>query len=492
MAKPLKSSSAQPIVGPYIEQMVGANKGKLYDLSMDIMSIGRAPDNDIIFPSESVSRCHAFLKRTSSGWLLQDNQSKNGIKKNGDKVQETSLRTGDVIQIGDFVFKFVDPTVSTGEQTASARLRIPRPAPQAPVNAPAVDDAYQALQQRKPNWSTIQFAGGIAALVVISVLIGFKLRTAIGHWLHPESPSAVNAPPRPPAPVEAPPKAVVKETAPPKEIPKEPIDQNNLNEGRVVSEEVLDPKVAPRGSADNQAPPLIDMPPPPPLVLNDNLSKTDLVIQQKKGAARNVTKDLGVYLQEGRDYLKEGDFESAALAFRFALVIDPNNRTAIDGIRAAEFRRKEMPSAQAAVASSAPAAAPSPPAPAATNYSDTRDIPLPPGDRKQQVRTLLKTAQVALNKRSYQEAINNAERARRIEIRGETAYLNEAKQIIDRAKLKQKEDFDPFIARAKEKLKSGDFAGSRLLCEEMLRTDPAYTEARECLAAAVEGMKGKK
>src|SRR5206468_3968391 len=83
----------------------------------------------------------------------------------------------------------------------------------------------------------------------------------------------------------------------------------------------------------------------------DGLLKKDLQI--KKPGTRNVTKDLGVYLQEGRDYLKEGDFESAALAFRFALVIDPNNRTAIEGIRAAEYRRKELPAGETTSAAAA-------------------------------------------------------------------------------------------------------------------------------------------
>jgi Tfp pilus assembly protein PilF len=47
------------------------------------------------------------------------------------------------------------------------------------------------------------------------------------------------------------------------------------------------------------------------------------------------------------------------------------------------------------------------------------------------------------------------------------------------------------MQRAREKLKAGDYQGSRALCEEMLRTDPAYNEAKECLALANQGLKGK-
>jgi hypothetical protein len=147
------------------------------------------------------------------------------------------------------------------------------------------------------------------------------------------------------------------------------------------------------------------------------------------------------------------------------LVIDPNNHTAIEGIRASEYRKREIP----------------------VENNDTRPEP----SKKEQVRTLLKSSRDALSRRSYQEAINLGERVRHIEIQGETAYLNEAKQIIDRAKLKQKEDFEPFMERAREKLKAGDFQGSRALCEEMLRTDPAYSDAKDCLALANQGLKGK-
>jgi hypothetical protein len=111
--------------------------------------------------------------------------------------------------------------------------------------------------------------------------------------------------------------------------------------------------------------------------------------------------------------------------------------------------------------------------------------------RKAKVGNLLKSAVEAYNRRSYQEAIEKAEGARKIELPGSTEYLNEAKQIIDRAKVKQKEDFEPFVQAAMKKLGEKDFKASAGLCEEMLRIDPAYAPAKDCLARSLEGMAGR-
>ena len=48
----------------------------------------------------------------------------------------------------------------------------------------------------------------------------------------------------------------------------------------------------------------------------------------------------------------------------------------------------------------------------------------------------------------------------------------------------QKEEFEPFLIQAKEKYAEGDYNASRDLCEEMVRRDGAYEEAKECVLKA--------
>lgn len=86
-----------------------------------------------------------------------------------------------------------------------------------------------------------------------------------------------------------------------------------------------------------------------------------------------------------------------------------------------------------------------------------------------------------MGNRGYQEAIDLAEQIRKINLKSDQTYLNEAKQIIDRAKIAQKEEFEPFLIQAKEKFAEGDYNATRDLCEEMLKRDAAYEDAKELL-----------
>ena len=158
------------------------------------------------------------------------------------------------------------------------------------------------------------------------------------------------------------------------------------------------------------------------------------------------------------DYLKAGDFDRAAEAFNSAIVIEPNNEIAANGLKAAQAKVKSLD-----------------------------DIPKEldgEQEKRKLVSELFSRAVEAFTNKSYQEAIDTAEKIRKIELKGDTQYLNEAKQIIDRAKMLQKEEFEPFLIQAKEKYAEGDYNASRDLCEEMLKRDPSYDEVKECVGKA--------
>src|SRR5436309_2745692 len=90
-----------------LEMISGKEKGKSYELVSERLSVGRSENNDIVLPSESVSRYHAVFERTEDGrYIVRDNQSKNGVVLNGTPVSESDLQEGDVVQIGTFVFRF--------------------------------------------------------------------------------------------------------------------------------------------------------------------------------------------------------------------------------------------------------------------------------------------------------------------------------------------------------------------------------------------------
>ena len=55
----------------------------------------------------------------------------------------------------------------------------------------------------------------------------------------------------------------------------------------------------------------------------------------------------------------------------------------------------------------------------------------PEQDKRKLVADLFQKAVASFTNKSYQEAIDTAENIRKIELKGDTQYLNEAKQIID-------------------------------------------------------------
>lgn len=118
----MRTSSQQLSAAPTIEQLSGEGKGATFELMSDRITIGRSDNNDVVLPSEAVSRFHASIERDpEGGFLVKDHQSKNGVQVNGITVQESSLRNGDLVQIGTFMFRFHAPIGSELPEVVNER-----------------------------------------------------------------------------------------------------------------------------------------------------------------------------------------------------------------------------------------------------------------------------------------------------------------------------------------------------------------------------------
>lgn len=80
----------------------GPNAGSKFFLDADTTTIGRHPESDIFLDDITVSRKHAQIKRSPTGFELQDVGSLNGTYVNKERVEEADLRSGDEVQIGKF------------------------------------------------------------------------------------------------------------------------------------------------------------------------------------------------------------------------------------------------------------------------------------------------------------------------------------------------------------------------------------------------------
>jgi Nif-specific regulatory protein len=84
----------------------GPLKGERYQLSGERITIGRVSSNDIVLKDSSVSREHCLIKKLDNRFIISDLNSLNGTFVNGKKAENTILKHGDKIHLGDFTFRF--------------------------------------------------------------------------------------------------------------------------------------------------------------------------------------------------------------------------------------------------------------------------------------------------------------------------------------------------------------------------------------------------
>jgi diguanylate cyclase (GGDEF)-like protein len=79
-------------------------------IEKEVTTIGRGRDNDIVLPSDCVSRRHARLEQRDGDVYLIDLASTNGTYINDEPrpVRDRKLQRGDQIKIGDTIFKHLE------------------------------------------------------------------------------------------------------------------------------------------------------------------------------------------------------------------------------------------------------------------------------------------------------------------------------------------------------------------------------------------------
>jgi ABC transport system ATP-binding/permease protein len=127
-AKPVMAASAvpsAPATGAGAATASHREPSVIRRLPTKVLRIGRAPDNDIVVSDLSVSRHHAELRRTASGYQIVDLDSHNGTFVNGQQVGSAPLTEGDIVGIGPSTFRLsgseLQEFVDTGDISLVAR-----------------------------------------------------------------------------------------------------------------------------------------------------------------------------------------------------------------------------------------------------------------------------------------------------------------------------------------------------------------------------------
>jgi pSer/pThr/pTyr-binding forkhead associated (FHA) protein len=86
---------------PLALRVESASAGTATYVVRDTLSIGRAPDNDIVVADSSVSRYHAKVRAITGGVEIEDCGSSNGLVVDGARVARAALVPQESVQLGD-------------------------------------------------------------------------------------------------------------------------------------------------------------------------------------------------------------------------------------------------------------------------------------------------------------------------------------------------------------------------------------------------------
>jgi two-component system, NtrC family, response regulator HydG len=91
----------------YLTILTGPRAGTNFPLDTRRTTlIGRGTDCHISLPDPLCSRVHATLTSTADGWIIRDDESRNGTLVNGQKIDEATVVDGNTIRVGSAEFEF--------------------------------------------------------------------------------------------------------------------------------------------------------------------------------------------------------------------------------------------------------------------------------------------------------------------------------------------------------------------------------------------------
>jgi ABC-type multidrug transport system ATPase subunit len=108
--------------GAALSSEISATSGLAPIALRDGLIIGRGADASAVLPDASVSRRHALLRRTESGWRVEDLGSRSGTFLNGRLFKAEELVFGDLLRIGPFSLRFDGRFLLETAGTTGARL----------------------------------------------------------------------------------------------------------------------------------------------------------------------------------------------------------------------------------------------------------------------------------------------------------------------------------------------------------------------------------
>jgi hypothetical protein len=164
---------ARPARTDYVDSMPRLIiSGTAHELTEDLITIGRGPDNMIVINDPSVSTHHAQLHGAGETYRLKDLDSTNGTRVNDLPVGETALRFGDRIRFGAAEARY-EPDVSGSQPLPRPEKIIACSADLSAVPADFINASPfpHQKEEKDPFRTAIFIALAVLALVFLGSMI---------------------------------------------------------------------------------------------------------------------------------------------------------------------------------------------------------------------------------------------------------------------------------------------------------------------------------
>lgn len=123
-------------------ELIPCGGGEAIPLYEASVTVGRNPSNDVCIPLGFISGTHCRLEFRDGTWHVFDENSRNGVKINGEKRASGSLKSNDVLSLG------------------SARYRLVYARPSDSSHSPSLSESLSGIAEHDSFWEEMMIAEG--------------------------------------------------------------------------------------------------------------------------------------------------------------------------------------------------------------------------------------------------------------------------------------------------------------------------------------------
>ncbi len=156
-------------------------RGKTFELTKDVYTVGRIEERDICIVDPTISTYHGSFVKNGNTYIIKDNNSTNGTRVNNVPVVEQELKNSDIIQLGDveMLYDCEDKDSSTDKTSNITGISLNvNPTSSSSIKKMETISQYSGNRKdNRKNQKIIFIIIGVLVLAVLGLLgyVGFRM-----------------------------------------------------------------------------------------------------------------------------------------------------------------------------------------------------------------------------------------------------------------------------------------------------------------------------